>query len=229
MEQIKVILADDHEIVRNGIKVLLEREGEIKVIGEASNGQEALELVKELNPDILIVDIRMPILNGIETTAQLGKYSSHTKALVLSMHDDEEYITKSIECGASGYLLKDTNKSEFIKAVKAVHSGQKYFSGDISNILINSYLNVKKQSDSGTSTAPAQQYDLTKREKQILKLLYDGANNKDIADHFNKSVRTIETHRFNMMKKLKVNNVVELLRKVDEEKPLKDEIDAMVI
>ncbi|MBX2842995.1 MAG: response regulator transcription factor [Flammeovirgaceae bacterium] len=229
MEQIKVVLADDHEIVRNGIKVLLEREGEIMVIGEASNGLEALDLVKELNPDILIVDIRMPILNGIETTAQLSKYSSHTKALVLSMHDDEEYITKSIECGASGYLLKDTNKSEFIKAVKAVNSGQKYFSGDISNILINSYLNVKKQSDSGASAAPALQYDLTKREKQILKLLYDGANNKDIADHFNKSVRTIETHRFNMMKKLKVNNVVELLRKVDDEQSLKDEINAMVV
>jgi DNA-binding NarL/FixJ family response regulator len=224
MEQkITIVLADDHEIVRNGIKLLLEKEGDIQVIGEASDGLEALEKVKELQPDILIIDIRMPNLNGIEATKQLQKLPVKTKALVLSMHEDEEYILQSVEGGAYGYLLKDTNKQEFIKAIKTVNQGEKYFSGDISNVLINNYLNIKDkayQNNTGT-TEQLQDYDLTKREKQIFSMLYQGASNKDIADKLNKSVRTIETHRFNIMKKMGVNNVLELLRKVEDSPILK--------
>lgn len=215
-ENIKVVLADDHVVVRSGIKTLLEHEGSIQVIGEASDGQEALEVVHNLQPDLLIIDIRMPIMNGIDATKQLQQYSKSTKALILSMHDDEDYILQSIESGASGYLLKDTSKEEFLKAIRTVYEGGKYFSGDVSKALVNSYLNIKDRKPQKTAST-THQYDLTKREKEILALIADGLGNKDIAEKLGKSVRTIETHRFNIMKKLKVNNVVELLKKVEEE------------
>lgn len=218
MSKIRVILADDHVIVRNGIKILLESNGDVQVIAEASNGEEALEKAKLLKPDIMISDIKMPIMNGIEATAKLKKYSPGTKALILSMHDDEEYIIKSIESGAAGYLLKDTTKDEFSKALHAVMEGQKYFSGDISNILVNSYLNIKDGKPVAThSNKPHNDYHITKREKQILKLVYEGHSNKEIAEILGKSVRTVETHRFNIMKKLGVSNITELIRKIDAE------------
>ena len=226
MDLIRVILADDHEIVRNGIKLLLERQGNIQVIAEVSDGAQAIEKVAALQPDILIVDIRMPILNGIETTRRLTQAKTTTKILVLSMHDDEAYILQSIDCGAFGYLLKDTNQLEFIKAIETVAKGEKYFSGDISKVLVNQYLTGKNEP---TTAAPAAEapavstltYDLTKREKQIYKMLYQGVNNKEIADQLKKSIRTIETHRFNIMKKVGVSNVVDLLRKVEAEPALK--------
>ncbi|WP_158859282.1 response regulator transcription factor [Lunatibacter salilacus] len=221
MEEIKVVLADDHIVVRNGIKMLLENETEIKVIGEASNGMQALEMVREVEPDVLIIDIRMPIMNGLEATKKLSEYSQKTKALILSMHNDEAYILQAVESGASGYLLKDTNKEEFLKAIRTVFQGGKYFSGDISNVIVNSYLHGKKPYTPEGQASEAT-YDLTKREKEILKLIYQGTGNKEIAEQLNKSIRTIETHRFNIMKKLKVGNVVELLKKVEEDRGLKE-------
>ncbi|MDW3209074.1 MAG: response regulator transcription factor [Reichenbachiella sp.] len=220
MDTIKVILADDHVIVRNGIKILLESEGEVEVIAEASNGQEAIEKVTQLKPDILISDIRMPVMNGLEATAELKKVSPDTKTLILSMHDDEEYIIKSVECGASGYLLKDTTKEEFVKALRSILDGHKYFSGDISDVLVNGYLNKSTggsapSGDAGTMVKA--DYHITKREKQILQLVYEGHSNKEIADELGKSIRTVETHRFNIMKKLEVSNITELIRKIDSE------------
>lgn len=215
-ENIKVVLADDHIVVRSGIKTLLEQAGPIHVVGEASDGKEALQVVEKLQPDLLIIDIRMPVMNGIEATKKLPNYAKSTKALILSMHDDEDYILQSIESGASGYLLKDTNKEEFLKAIRTIYEGGKYFSGDVSKALVNSYLNIKEKKPQ-KAVAHTSQYDLTKREKEILALIADGLGNKDIAEQLGKSVRTIETHRFNIMKKLKVNNVVELLKKVEEE------------
>lgn len=223
METIKIVLADDHMVVRSGIKNLLEEESNIKVIGEASNGEEALKVVQELKPDLLIIDIRMPVMTGLEATQRLSEISPGTRSLILSMHDDEEYILKSIESGASGYLLKDTSKPEFVKAIKVIYEGGKYFSGDISKVLVNSYLNVKDRK--AAQAAPSgRSYDITKREKQILRMIADGIGNKEIAEQLGKSIRTIETHRFNIMKKLKVNNVVELLKKIDEEPALKQNI-----
>ncbi|WP_114748842.1 response regulator transcription factor [Pleomorphovibrio marinus] len=220
MAKIRVVLADDHVVVRNGIKMLLENEGEIEVIGEASNGEEALEVAQSLKPDVLILDIRMPIMTGLEASSQLHSISPTTKVLILSMHNDEEYIIQSVECGASGYLLKDTSKDEFIKAIRTVHQGGKYFSGDISKVLVDSYLQAKGGKIANPLPNSQADYELTKREKEILSLIYQGMANKDIADQLNKSIRTIETHRFNIMKKLKVNNVVELLKKVEEERVL---------
>jgi two-component system, NarL family, response regulator DegU len=220
MGKIKVVLADDHVVVRNGIRVLLENEGEIEVIGEASNGKEALEVAHRLQPDVLILDIRMPVMTGLEASSKIQDYAPHTKVLILSMHNDEEYILQSVECGASGYLLKDTSKEEFIKAIHTVYQGGKYFSGDISKVLVESYLQARGGFQDKPSPKARTDYDLTKREKEILSLIYQGMANKEIADRLNKSIRTIETHRFNIMKKMKVNNVVELLKKVEEEQVL---------
>ena len=220
MDNIRVVLAEDHHIVRKGIKNLLEDEKGIEVIGEASNGQEAIEVVEELKPDMLITDIRMPLMDGLEAAKSLSDRSNPAKILILSMHDDEDYILQSIEAGASGYLLKDTSKEELLKAIKGIHQGGKYFSGDVSKALVNRYLNIQDR-----KVAPAlssgKSYDITKRERQILGMIADGIGNKEIADQLGKSVRTIETHRFNIMKKLKVNNVVEMLKKLDENPELK--------
>lgn len=219
---INIVLADDHEIVRNGIKMLLENEKDIKVIGEAADGQETIDIVASILPDVLIVDIRMPILNGLEVTEQLKKIHPNVKILVLTMHDDSEYILKSVQVGADGYLLKDTGKQEFIKAIHMVNGNQKYFSGDISSTIVNSFLKsgVNPTSTSSHPDVVTKDYQLTRREIEILQLIYDGTSNKDIADQLGKSVRTIETHRFNIMKKLEVGNVTELLKKIDREKIL---------
>lgn len=225
MEKIKVVLADDHVVVRSGIKNLLENEGEVEVIGEAANGEEAIQLVKEVTPDLLIIDIRMPVMNGLDATKKLNQLKDPTKVLILSMHDDEDYILQSIECGASGYLLKDTSKDEFMKAIRTISQGGQYFSGDISQVLVKSYLNVKDRKVT-KNIAPTNTYDITKREKQILKMISDGIGNKEIAEQLGKSIRTIETHRFNIMKKLKVSNVVELLKKLEEEPGLKQHIES---
>lgn len=221
---INAVLADDHEIVRKGIKILLEDDGHINVVAEASDGFEAIKKVDELKPDLLITDIRMPEMDGLQTTQKVRSSYPDIKILVLSMHDDEDYILKSAEFGADGYLLKDTSKPEFIKAIDAVMSGQKYFSGDISNILVNSYLNFKGGS-SGSESGTQVESILTKRERQILSLIYNGVSNKEIAEQLGKSVRTVETHRFNIMKKLEVKNIAELLRKIDNDPTLKQAIN----
>lgn len=217
-------MADDHLVVRKGIKNLLEEEKEFLVVGEASNGQEAIDAVETLHPDLLVIDIRMPVMNGLEATQKMTERLTNTRILILSMHEDEDYILQSIESGASGYLLKDTSKEEFVKAIRAIVQGGKYFSGDVSKVLVNRYLHVKDRKAAPTST-PSKSYDITKREKQILGMIAQGIGNKEIAETLGKSVRTIETHRFNIMKKLKVNNVVELLKKLDDEPGLKQLVE----
>ncbi|MDF9799044.1 DNA-binding NarL/FixJ family response regulator [Catalinimonas alkaloidigena] len=220
-ETIKATLADDHGVVRSGIKSLLESEGDIEVISEAENGQEAFKQVKQLSPDLAILDVRMPEMTGLEVARMIKKSGFTTKILILSMHDDEDYILQAVESGASGYLLKGSSKEEFLKAVRTVHRGEKYFSADVSRIFIDSYLNTKNPKASAPQSTVVN-YELTKREKQILTMLVDGIGNKEIAERLNKSIRTIETHRFNIMKKLGVSNVVELLKKVEDDKGLKD-------
>lgn len=214
--KISIILADDHALVRDGIKSLLEDEEDLVVIDEASDGREALNKVSEKQPDLLIIDIRMPVMGGIEATSLLGNHSSKTVALVLSMHDSDEYILQAIEAGAKGYLLKDTSKEEFLKAIHTIHGGGRYFSGDISSILVKKYLeNVggNAPKTAGVSTALPEELSLTRREKQILDLVLQGKSNKEIAEELNKSVRTIETHRYNLMNKMEVKNLAELTYK----------------
>nr|WKN38372.1 response regulator transcription factor [Tunicatimonas sp. TK19036] len=226
MERIKAILADDHGVVRSGIKSLLESEGDIQVVAEADNGQEALQQVENLHPDIAILDIRMPVMNGLEASQKITQADENVKVLILSMHDDEEYILQSVECGAAGYLLKGSSKEEFLKAVRTVYTGERYFSADVSRVFVNNYLNRKPTAVTKPNADIQNTYELTKREKQILRLLFEGVGNKEIAEQLNKSIRTVETHRFNIMKKLGVNNVVELIKKIEEEQVLKDELYA---
>jgi two-component system, NarL family, nitrate/nitrite response regulator NarL len=211
---IRVVLADDHVFVRDGIKSLLENEANIEVVGEATDGVEALMVVENQQPDLLILDIRMPNMTGIEVVEKLRAQENLVKIVMLSMHESEEYVLKSIKAGADGYLLKGSSKEEFLKAVHTVSEGGKYFSGDISSILIgqlthpNVYAEAKPQL--------SEEMMITKREKEILSLLLSGKGNKEIAEALEISKRTAEVHRFNLMKKLKVKNLIELSNKASE-------------
>lgn len=211
---IRVVLADDHVFVRDGIKSLLENEANIEVVSEATDGLEALKMVETTHPDLLILDIRMPNLTGIEVVEKLRSQNNLVKIVMLSMHESEEYVLKSIKAGADGYLLKGSSKEEFLKALHTVSNGGKYFSGDISSILIGQLTHPTAVQE----TKPAQEDDLmiTKREKEILKLLLSGKGNKEIAEALDISKRTAEVHRFNLMKKLKVKNLMELSNKANE-------------
>jgi len=219
MDKINIVLADDHVLVRNGIKAMLESDSEIHVIGEANNGVEALERAKSLRPDILVLDIRMPEMTGLEAAAKLSGYAPDTKAVILSMHDSEEYVLQALDAGAYGYLLKDTDKTEFIKALKQIYGGNKYFSGAVSNVLANRLLNTKPFTNRSSNEAEESinTYSLTRREKEILQMVVEGKQNKQIAEASGKSVRTIETHRFNIMKKLGVNNAIDMVNKAVRE------------
>lgn len=212
---INILLADDHLLVRNGIKSLLEEESYLHVVGEAANGKEALDLAKKIHPDLLIIDVRMPVMDGIEAVSHLKNYAPDTKAIVLSMHDSEEYILKSIKAGASGYLLKDTGKAEFLKAIKTIYQGGKYFSGDISNVIVTNYLEntVPKERPKPSIDNAAK---LTRKEIEILHFILSGMTNTEISEKLGKSKRTIETHRFNLMKKMNVKNLIELSSKAKE-------------
>jgi DNA-binding NarL/FixJ family response regulator len=211
----QIILADDHSLVRDGIRALLESESDLEVIGEVSDGKQAIDLVEDRNPDLLIIDIRMPEMNGIEAVRRLNAKKSPVKCIILSMHDSEEYILQSVSAGAKGYLLKDTGKVEFIKAVHTVYEGGTYYSGDISNVLVDNLLNsggrTLESPDSSSSTDNP--FDLTNKELQILGLVLSGLTNRQISEKLRNSRRTIETHRFNLMRKMEVKNLMELSKK----------------
>ena len=211
---IKIILIDDHQIVRDGLKLVLNSQDDFKIIAEGTNGMDAIHLVKTHQPDVLISDISMPEMNGLEAVEQIKKDSPRTNILFLSMFDKEEYVTTAARLGAQGYLLKDTGKEEMIKAIRKVAEGEKYFSSDVSGILINQIMKpVNNSNEDIISPVEESDFKLTKREKQILKKIVDGQSNKQIAEEAAISVRTIETHRLNIMKKLKVNNAADLVRK----------------
>lgn len=213
-----IVLADDHSLVRDGIRALLEEEKDLLVVGEVSNGKEAIGMVKEKLPDLLIIDIRMPEMNGIDAVEILKKGGISTDCIILSMHDSEEYILKSVSAGASGYLLKDTGKAEFLKAIHTVRQGGKYFSGDISNVLVDNLLNPSTATDKGNAPKEDGQnpFDLTNKELQILELVLTGLTNKQISEKLEKSQRTIETHRFNLMRKMGVKNLIDLSKKAQK-------------
>lgn len=213
-----IVLADDHSLVRDGIRSLLEEESDFEVIGEAASGKEAVALVEQKKPALLIIDIRMPGMNGIEAVEELKRLKNPVKSIILSMHDSEEYILKSLSAGASGYLLKDTGKAEFIKAINTVEQGGKYFSGDISNVLVNNILGqTGSQAITDTSKKTGNNpFDLTNKELEILELVLSGLTNKQISEKLRKSKRTIETHRFNLMRKMEVKNLIDLSRKARE-------------
>lgn len=216
MTQINILLVDDHLLVRNGLRSLLESEPNFTIVGEGTNGQEGVDLTMELKPDILIIDVRMPVLNGIDAVAKLTQLKTTTKCIILSMHDSEEYILKAISAGASGYLLKDTNKDEFVKAITSVHAGGKYFSGDTTDAIVKSLINGATTQAPVVTSTQSDASKLTKKESEILEFILSGFTNIEIAEKLGKSKRTIETHRFNLMKKLDVKNLVELSKKAQD-------------
>ncbi|MEM1118908.1 MAG: response regulator transcription factor [Bacteroidota bacterium] len=210
---LKIMLVDDHALVRGGIKSLIEDEDHFEVVAEASSGAEAIPIIKNDPPDLLISDIKMPEMTGIELVQQLATLGLPTRFLMLSMHDSEEYVLQSLDAGAHGYLLKDASRDEFLKAIQTVCDNGLYFSGDISQYLVNRYRQKPAATPAEPKTENAATVSLTKREKQILQLAASGMTNQEIADDLGKSKRTVEAHRFNLMKKLEVKNLMELVNK----------------
>jgi two-component system nitrate/nitrite response regulator NarL len=195
---------DDHPIVLDGIKSHLGAQPEFEVVGDATNGQEALRKAKLTLPDVVLMDISMPHMNGLEAMVQLRKQVPDAKVLVLSMHDNKEYISQIIRVGARGYLLKDCSPAELVSAIKAVHAGEVYFSPAVSRMLVEEVVDAK----TSTASSPS----LTEREKQVLSLIAEGLLNKQIADKLGIGVRTIETHRERVMRKLDIHTVAGLTK-----------------
>jgi len=193
---ITVVLADDHPLVQDGIRTRFEEIEDINVIGIANNGQELLDQAEALNPDVIIADISMPIINGLEATRKLSQTHPDIKVLILTMHDNKEYMQNAIDSGAKGYILKDQPAAEMIDAVRSIHQGKKHFCSSATNVA-----NSKKGSS-----------DLTKREQLILVELLNGLNNKNIADKHSISVRTVECHRGNIYRKIESHSISGLIR-----------------
>jgi DNA-binding NarL/FixJ family response regulator len=206
MRRIRILLADDHKLMRSGLRVLLEQQTDLIVVEEASDGREAVALASSLKPDVLVMDIGMPNLNGIEAAAQITQSRPEIAIVILSMHSDESYVLRSLRAGAKGYLLKDSAESDLLRAVHAVAEGKSFFSPAVSKVLLDDY--VRKLKRSGTDDP----YDLlTPRERQVLQLVAEGKSNKEVAQLLNLSVYTVETHRSNIMEKLNLHGVPELI------------------
>ena len=210
METIKIILADDHPLIREGFKAILKKNKDFEVIGEAENGKELIRLLSEVTPDILLLDITMPQLNGLDAIGQFTKVRPDLKFIILTMHEEREYVLNSIKIGASGYLLKNIEREELERAIKRVHEGGKYFSPSVSNILAESI--IKSDKEEITEISP--------REQEVLRYVADGNSTKQIASILKISDRTVESHRINLLKKLRVHNTAELIRKASEMKLL---------
>ena len=206
MSAIKVLLADDHGVVRKGLRFLVEQEEDITVVGEAGDGREAVRLAKDLQPDVIVMDIAMPQLNGIDATAQAIKASPGSGVLILSMHSDESYILRSLEAGVRGYILKDNAEEHLVQAIRVVAQGKPFFSPVIAQTLLEDYMRNLQQKGQQDSYSL-----LTDREKQVLQLLAEGRSNKDVAQLLDLSVYTVETHRTRIMQKLNLHNTAELV------------------
>jgi DNA-binding NarL/FixJ family response regulator len=203
---VKIILADDHRIMREGLRALLEKEAGIEVIAEADNGRTTVELSRELNPDVVVIDIGMPDLNGIDATRQIVSESPAVKVIALSMHSDRKFVREMLSAGASGYLLKDSAFEELGIALTTVINNQTYLSPKIANTVVKDYLGKVEPKESKVSPA------LTKREREVLQLIAEGKTTKDIASHLYVSIKTIETHRKQIMDKVGLNSVAELTK-----------------
>lgn len=209
MKKIRLLIVDDHEIFRNGVKQLINNENDMEVIGEASNGEEALNLANTLHPDVIIMDIRMPGLSGLDTSKSILKPNNTSKVLFFSLYDREDYVASALNMGAHGYILKDTSNKIFLSAIRAVYGGQYYFIGEVTDILVKKYKELKSSPALQDATTAVSNVSLSKREEDILRLVSLGISNKDIADNYGISIRTIETHRLNIMRKFKVNSIEE--------------------
>lgn len=207
MPKIKVLLAEDHTIVRKGIRSLLDDEPDIEVVGEAEDGREALAKVEELAPDVVLMDITMPNLNGLDATRQIKKLYPEVKVLGLTMYTNEEYILQLLQAGASGYLVKQSAPGELVWAIQAAHRGESFLSPSISKTIIDEYLRHNE------NTLQEDSYDkLTIREREILQLVVEGRSNREISEKLHITIKTVGVHRTNLMEKLDIHNTPELVK-----------------
>jgi DNA-binding NarL/FixJ family response regulator len=207
MSKIRVLVVDDHTIVRNGICALLRLAGDIEVVGEASNGREALEIVRKLMPDVMLIDIAMPNLSGLEATRRIRKEFPEVKILVLTQYDDKEHVLGAIEAGASGFISKTAASSELASGIRSVHRGDSFLSPSAAKFLIEDYqmeASLRKEQD------PYKQ--LSDREREVFKLLAEGHTTREIADMLVLSVKTVEGHKTNLMSKLDIHNRTDLVK-----------------
>jgi DNA-binding NarL/FixJ family response regulator len=204
--QYKVLIADDHGVVRKGLRLLLEQYPELVVVGEAANGREAVTMAASLSPQVVVLDVAMPILNGIEAAEQILKVNSQVGIILLTMHADESYVLRALHAGVKGYLLKESAEEDLLSAIKSVANGKPFFSKAINEVLLEDYMRVLKQQ--GLSDT----FDLlTAREKEVLQLLAEGRTNKEVATLLDVSPYTVESHRTNLMQKLNVHNTAEIV------------------
>lgn len=201
-----VLIADDHGVVRKGLRLLLEEYPELAVVGEAANGREAVRLATELGPDIVLMDVAMPLLNGIEAAEQIRKANHQTGIIMLTMHADESYLLRALNAGVKGYLLKESAEDDLLRAVKTVSQGRPFFSPAITQTLLEDYMRVLKQEGLSDSFEL-----LTPREKEVLQLLAEGKTNKEVAGVLDVSLYTAESHRTNLMQKLGLHNTAEIV------------------
>ncbi|MGA2588987.1 MAG: response regulator transcription factor [Bryobacteraceae bacterium] len=206
MNPVRIVLADDHTVMRNGLRLLLERQPHLQVVGEAADGRQAVALSEQANPDVVIMDIAMPNLNGIEAARQIVSHSPRTAIAILSMHSDESYVIRALKAGARAYLLKDSAEADLLAAVRALTEGKSFFSPAISKILVEDYMRQLE------SRGAEDTYELlTNREREILQLLAEGRTNKEVASMLNLSLYTVETHRTHILQKLNLHSVPELI------------------
>lgn len=206
MSKMKILVVDDHGVVRKGLRFLLDRQPEMEVVGEASDGREAVQLCEELSPHVVIMDVAMPQLNGIDATSQIVKKNPKIGIIMLSMHADESYLVRALSAGAKGYLLKDSAEVDLVRAVQVVAQGRPFFSPRIAQSLLDDY--VRTLQDRGLQDS----YELlTDREREVLQLLAEGKSNKEVASILDLSTYTIETHRTNLMHKLNLHNTAEIV------------------
>jgi two-component system response regulator NreC len=206
MEKTTVLVADDHGVVRKGLRFLLGADPAIEIVGEASNGREAVELAAVLKPAVVILDIAMPLLSGIDAAAQIARNDPRVRIIILSMYSDEEFVLRALSSGAKGYLLKDEAESDLVRAVQVVATGRPFFSPGIAGMLLEDYMRRLQQQGSPDS------YDLlTDREREVLRLVAEGKSNKEAAAIMGVSVATVETHRTNLMQKLNLHNTAEIV------------------
>ena len=202
MKTIRILLADDHAVVRQGFKMILGAQPDMEIVGEAGNGREAVELVEQLKPDIVVMDVAMPELNGIEATRRMAENAPHARVLALSMHKDSVYVREILRAGARGYLLKDSVAADLVSAVRAIAAGEGYLSPAVSDAVLDDYRrHVTNPIDL-----------LTSREREVLQMLAEGKTNKEIAGILNLSVYTVDAHRGRIMEKLNVHSINELVR-----------------
>ncbi|MDB6018146.1 MAG: DNA-binding response regulator [Pedosphaera sp.] len=206
-KRIRVLLVDDHPVVRRGIRSCLSNLDHLEIVGEAVDGKEAIAKVNELKPDIVLMDIDMPVMSGLEATRLLRSESPEIRVLILSVHSNKQYVLQIIQSGAQGYVLKDASPADLVRAIESVNGGEVFFSPDISQIVLNQYL-VEAGSDDDESASKR----LTSREREVLAMIAEGQSNKDMANRLGVGVRTIETHRERVMDKLDIHSVAGLTK-----------------